>query len=288
MKTLAFPFFLLLCAFAAFGQSAPAPEPSEKAPPGVDDALHARVNKFYSAFMAGKFKEAYLLVADDSQDKFFELAKDQYRSCEIIKTAYTENFTKATVVTSCKSDWRWHGAVTLATFPLTSTWALVDGQWYWHFVKPTMVPNPFSPTGYTPLPPDTETDNTKLVPSDIPGAGKSILSKVGIDKSSVQLLSNQQSEAVVHLRNDMPGEVSATLDQPNIPGLTVSLGQSKLRAHETTTILFKWSPGASATPVNTRQTVQVRVEPTGQVFPISLVIASQNENPSQTSSPFKK
>ena len=206
----------------------PAPEPFEKAPPGDDDALRARVNKFYYAFMAGKFKEAYLLVADDSQDKFFELAKDQYKSCEIIKIRYTENFTKATVVTSCKSDWRWHGAVTLTTFPLTSTWALVDGQWYWHFVKPTMVPNPFSPTGYTPLPPDTETDNTKLVPSDIPGAGKSILSKVGIDKSSVQLLSNQQSEAVVHLRNDMPGEVSATLDQPNIPGLTVSLGQYRL------------------------------------------------------------
>ena len=81
----------------------------DKAPPAIDEALRARVGKFYGAFIAGKFKDAYSLVADDSQDKFFELSKDQYKRCEIIKINYSENFTKAAVVTSCKSDWRWHG-----------------------------------------------------------------------------------------------------------------------------------------------------------------------------------
>ena len=72
-------------------------------------------------------------MADDSQDKFFELSKDQYKGCEIIKINYSDNFTKAAVVTSCKSDWRLHGTVTLTTFPLTSNWEVVDGQWYWHY-----------------------------------------------------------------------------------------------------------------------------------------------------------
>src|ERR1700761_1859087 len=156
MRTLAFSSLLLLSGFTAFGQNQS--ELFDKAPPAIDEALRARVDKFYASFIAGKFKDAYVMVADDSQDKFFELSKDQYKSCEIIKIRYTENFTKAGVVTSCKADWRWHGAVTLTTFPLTSNWIVVDGQWFWHYEKPTMVPNPFSPTGFVPVPPDSTPD----------------------------------------------------------------------------------------------------------------------------------
>jgi hypothetical protein len=270
-------FLLLFSAFAAFGQGTPALV--DKAPPAIDEALRSRVNKFYDAFVAGKYKEAYLLVADDSQDKFFELSKDQYKGCEIIKINYSENFTRATVVTSCKRDWRFHGSTTLMTFPLTSTWEIVDGQWVWHFVKPTMVATPFSPNGFVPVNPDAAAPNAARVPSDIAGAARTILSKIGIDKSSVQLLSNQRSTVVVHLRNDMPGEVTVKIDQPAIPGLTVDLAQNKLQANEQTTILFEWHPGPSAPPIDTRETVQVRIDPTGQVFPISVVLVSQSETP---------
>src|SRR5271170_5111424 len=125
------PFALLmLSAILAFGQ-APS-DVFEKAPPAIDDALRARVGKFYGAFVAGKFKEAYSLVADDSQDKFFELPKEEYKSFEIIKIKYSDNFTKATVVTGVKSDWRFHGTVTQTTFPLTTNWEVIDGEWYWH------------------------------------------------------------------------------------------------------------------------------------------------------------
>ena len=98
MKTLAFSSLLLLSGLAAFGQNAS--DVFDKAPPAIDEALRARVGKFYRAFVAGKFKQAYLLVADDSQDKFFELSKDEYKSFEIIKINYSENFTKAAVVTA--------------------------------------------------------------------------------------------------------------------------------------------------------------------------------------------
>jgi hypothetical protein len=274
MRKIAFSSFLLFSAWAAFGQQAPAL--SDQAPPATDQALRARVDKFYAAFVSGKYKEAYLMVADDSQDKFFELSKDQYKGCEIIRINYTENFTQATVVTSCKRDWRFHGSVTPITFPLTSTWEVLDGQWYWHFVKPTMMATPFSATGFVPVPPDAAASNAGPLPQDIAGAAKSILSKIGIDKSSVRLLSNQRSQEVVHLRNDMPGEVLVKVDPPNIPGLTISVGQPKLQANEQTTILFEWNPTPPITPVAIRQTVQVRIDPTAQVFPINLVIESQN------------
>jgi hypothetical protein len=279
MRTLAFASLLGLSAWTAFGQAAP--QAPDQAPPGVEEALRARVTKFYDAFIAGKFKEAYLLVAEDSQDKFFELSKDQYRGCQIIKVAFSENFTKATVITSCKSDWQWHGVNTVTSFPLTSTWGLIDGQWYWHFVKPSVVPSPFSPTGYVNVPPDSTTDNAGLVPKDMAAAARGILSKVGLDKTSVRLMTNQLSQEVIHLRNDMPGEVTVKVDPFNLPGLKVSLGETQVRAHGQTTLLFEWSPDDPAIKcrdcamkLNTKLTIHVRLEPTNQVFAINTELYS--------------
>lgn len=291
MRILAFSSLLLVSAVAAFGQDAPAASEkglTEKAPPAVDEALRARVNKFYDDFVAGKYKDAYLMVADDSQDKFFELSKDQYKGCEIIKINYTENFTNATVVTSCKRDWRFHGSQTTITFPLTSTWKVIDGQWYWHFVKPTMIATPFSPTGFISASGDNASPNAALAPPDIATAAKNILAKVGIDKSAVRLESNQRSFEVIHLRNDMPGEITVTADQPPLPGLKVGLGQAKLQAHEQTTISFEWLPPQAGGPVNTHVTVRVHVDPTAQVFPIDVAIEPPGGNPVPTSAAPQK
>ncbi len=41
-------------------------------------------------------------MADDSQDKFFELPKDEYKSFEIIKINYSDNFTKASSGDCCQ------------------------------------------------------------------------------------------------------------------------------------------------------------------------------------------
>lgn len=268
MKTLAFWSLLLLSGYTASGQN-----PSElfdKAPPAIDEALRAQVDKFYQAFIAGKFKDAYLMVADDSQDKFFELPKEQYKSCEIIKVHYTENFTKAAVVTSCKADWRFHGTVVLTTFPLTSNWEVLNGQWFWHYEKPTMVASPFSPTGFVPVPADSTPNPAALVPKDIPGAAQAILAKVSVDKASVRLRSYETSQDVVHVRNDMPGQVRLKLDQPDVPGLKVTLGKTALTAHEETTIVFEWRLDDAAKKTNAGTTVQLHIEPTGQVFPISV------------------
>jgi hypothetical protein len=286
MKTLALSSLLLLSFLGAFGQNSAfgqkSPEVSEKAPPAIDEALRARVDKFYDAFVAGKFKEAYALVADDSQDKFFELPKEQYRGFEIIKIQYSENFTKATVVTAVKSDWRWHGAVTLTTFPLTTNWEVLDGQWLWHYVRPTVVPNPFSPTGFVQVPPESTTNNAGLVPKDITGAAKEILSKVAIDKPYVRLLSYATSQDVVHVRNDMPGVVSLKLDKPDIPGLKVTAGKTDLGAHEETTIVFEWrldDPRIQcldcAKKMDGHAVVQLNIVPTGQVFPITITFQTQ-------------
>ena len=62
----------------------------EKAPPPIDEALRARVIQFYQAYTSGKFREAYPLVADDSQDAFFALSKETVKSCDILRIKYSD------------------------------------------------------------------------------------------------------------------------------------------------------------------------------------------------------
>jgi len=269
MKILSFCSLALLSGLTAFAQNPP--DQAAKAPPEIDAALRAQVDKFYQAFIAGKFKDAYALVADDSQDKFFELPKQEYRGCEIIKVNYTENFARAAVVTSCKADWRFHGTVVLTTFPLTSNWMVVNGQWLWHYERPTMVPSPFSPTGFVPVPPESTPNPAGLVPKDIAGAAKAILAKVSMDKVSVHLRSYESSLDAVHVRNDMTGPVRIKVDQPDLAGLKVTAGKTELNAHEETNIVFEWRLDANAArTMNAHMVVQVHIEPTGQVFPIGI------------------
>src|SRR5580704_18066520 len=76
----------------------------DKAPPPVEAALRARIDQYYHAFMAGKYKEAYLLVADDSQDAFLETDKQPYKSCDTLKIRYSEDFTKAVWSKAAKAN----------------------------------------------------------------------------------------------------------------------------------------------------------------------------------------
>ena len=283
MRMLVLSCLLALPGLLAFGQDSS--ELFDKAPPPIDEALRARVDKFYGAFVAGKFKEAYLLVADDSQDKFFELSKDQYKSCEVVKIRYSDNFTKAVVVTSCKSDWKWHGVITPTTFPLSSNWKVDNGEWCWYYLKPTEVRSPFSPTGFAPIPPDGSAANTSVIPNDIQGAARGILANVSVDKRMVHLATYQSSQDVIHVHNNMPGSIGLQLDKLDVPGLKITLAKPQLQAHEETTIVFEWrlddprilcadcAKKLTGTPV-----VQLHVMPTAQTFPISIVF--ENARPS--------
>jgi hypothetical protein len=90
----------------------------------------------------------------------------------------------------------------------------------------------------------------------------------------------------------MPGEVSLKLDTPDLPGLTVTVGKTDLLAHEETTIIFAWRLDNPATQcldcakkMGSRPVVQLRIAPTGQMFPISIAF---DNLPPQSSMPPQK
>ncbi len=274
MKIWKFGLFLIPC-ILAFAQETPAP--AVKPPDEVDQALRARVAQFYHAFESGKFREAYLLVSEDSQDAFMESSKDQYKKCDTIKIDYTDNFTKAKVLESCLGTMRWHGGNMPTTVPLSSNWKLQNGQWDWCYVRPTEV---MTPWGISKVPPQSEIDEapkTKPVIPDARAMAQMILKAVQVDKQSVWLHSWETSRDEVHVSNAMPGSVDLKLEVPKQPGLKVHAAKTTLAQNEETTIVFEYKLddaevlcGDCAKKVHGTATVQLIVEPTGRVFPITV------------------
>src|SRR4051794_9122395 len=77
----------------------PAQTPNlDKPPQDVDDALRARITKFYDLHVASKFRQAEQLVAEESKDDFYVLSKPELKAFKIGNIEYSEKFTKAKVV----------------------------------------------------------------------------------------------------------------------------------------------------------------------------------------------
>ena len=70
----------------------------EKPAAAVDEALRARIGKFYQAHVDGKFRSAEQYVAEDSKDFFFEMEKQRYLSFREPEISYSDHFTKAKVI----------------------------------------------------------------------------------------------------------------------------------------------------------------------------------------------
>ena len=277
---------LRLCPFLIAFALAPGQDNSdlfEKAPAPIDEALRARVTQFYNAYTSGKFREAYVLVAEDSQDAFLAASKDTMKSCDILRIKYSDNFTSADVVEGCKGEWVYHGVKTATSFPLTSHWKIIDGQWFWYYVKPTMVPSPFSPTGFIAVPSDTPAavdpaaKSRPAIPANPMEAARGILSKVRIDKTAIKLRGYETSKDELHVINEMPGQISLSIDPIPFPGLKITPGKTVLQANEQTTIVFEYrlddasiECGDCAKRVKSTLTAQVHIQPTGQLFPITV------------------
>jgi hypothetical protein len=283
MRTLT--LFSLLLVSGLLGLAQDSTEYFDKASPPIEEALRARIDQYYHAFMAGKYKDAYLLVADDSQDAFLEADKEQYRDCETVKVRYSDNFTKASVVESCKGEWKWHGVITPTTFAISSSWKIVDGKWFWVYVRPTRAPFPFSPTGFINVPAaeaeaakDGSGTSASVVPKDLRATAQGILSKVSVDKQVVYLPPDESSHDVIRVRNAMPGVIKLQMDELAVPGLKITLGKTDLAANEETTVSFDYrldDPGIAcvdcAKKLRGTSVVALRINPTGQVFSIKVV-----------------
>ncbi len=264
----------LLCAIA----SAQSSDLFTKAPPDVDEALRARIATFYQAHVSGKYHEALKVVAEDALDDFMAAGKDQYKSCEIARINYLENFTRAEATVACKGELHWRAQHMPATMPLSSSWKLVNGQWSWYLLKREAVQTPWGLSRSDPK--AGENSQMPVIPPDPMALARDILQKVTLDKTDLTLKGYENSVDEVHIVNGMPGSIRVTVTFPSALGLTVKPDKLELKGGERATIVFAFSADdvkalceACFKPVKPSVTANIQIEPTNQSFPVKITFA---------------
>lgn len=267
----------LFCCTLGFAQNQ---DLFDKAPPEVDEALRSRVSVFYQAHVSGRYRDALKVVADDAMDDFLGGSRDSFKACEISKINYAENFTKATVTTACKGEYRWHGSNMPVTIPTLSTWKLVNGEWFWYHIKSDVTETPW---GISRATPENSTGPAKMpsIPADPVAAAENILRMVSIDKTELRLKGYEASKGEVKVTNNMPGSVTVSVDKMPFAGAYAKIDHPELESKGTATITFSYDPNdpsikcSECTLKVALPTViaNVRVAPTAQVFPIKITFA---------------
>ena len=278
---------LSLAVFAGFFSLALAQIPSDvfdKAPPAIDDALRTRVEAFYQAHVDGKFRAADQYVAEDSKDAFFAAEKTKYKGFQVSKITYSDNFTKANVVTNCKTDMFFHGSKYPVTMPTVTHWKIDQGQWFWSYVSPDEMDTPFGTMKGGPPEDSEKAAVVAMIPKDFNAAAKEILSKVTVDRSEITLDQDRTSSREVHLKNGLLGPIKVSTDPTGIPGLTVRPAKPEVGPGEEVAVIIEFNfedPSINCRDclvhpgVRPPATVNIHVQPTQQEFPIRIVFTQQ-------------
>ena len=83
---------------------------SPRFPEKVDKALRGRVNEFFQYHVDGNFRKAMELVADETQNEYFDSGKTKLKSFKLDDIKYSDKFDKATVTITVTRDWEFRHA----------------------------------------------------------------------------------------------------------------------------------------------------------------------------------
>ena len=248
---------LLVCASACFAQS---PEDLFNKPPAdVDQALRARITEFFQDHVEGKFREAEALVAEDSKDFYYNSSKTKYLSFQIVRIAYSENFTRAKATMLCEQYFLIPGFEHKPMkAPLPSTWKVVNGQWYWYVDQDALLQTPF---GKMKPGPGGQAGASPPSIQSLDDVKKFIFSQVKADKQAVTVKADQPE--TVTITNGANGAISLTLMA--VPsGIEAKLDRASLAAGEKAILTVR----AGDKPHS--GVLSIRVDQTNQMIPIQV------------------
>lgn len=247
-----------LLACCLFGQ-APA-DLFHKAPPALDEALRARISKFFQLHVDGKFRQAEALVAEESKDFFYSANKPKYLGFEIKNIAYTDDFTKAKAVVVAQMIVMAPGFLDKPVpVPIPSRWKVENGDWYWYIDQDELNMTPFG---------KMKAGSGSGAPSNlpaIPGPDEAarLLQGVKADREEVELKAKEPGSAEFTIVNTMPGYVTLALEELHFQGFTAKLDTTELAAGAKAHVTVDWKPGLyRARSLEAR----VRVQPTNQLL----------------------
>jgi hypothetical protein len=262
--------FLCCLAMPVFGQLT-ATDLFEKAPPAVEEALKSRVTAFFEAQMAKKYRVADQYVATESKDEFFGADKATCRTSTYVKSVFSDNYTKAQVVTLCEVTFSHTGQRTLVKMPLTSFWKVLDGQWFWYM--PPMPEYNETPFGKMKLSEVKPGESEPAQPSFRIPKPEEILSQIKLSKPSCLLDSMKISSDEISVTNGTPGTITLALQVGMLPGFSAKLDKSELKPGETTVVHLNYKPSSQMKP---DVALDVRVDPFGGNISIPVIFTKPN------------
>jgi hypothetical protein len=278
-------------------QTTPELLPESAAPPAVAQALRERVTIFYGYHVGGVNRRAIDLVAEDTKDYYFGSQKIQFDDFKIDRVEFAPGFEKAVVTLIVKQPWNVQGRVATSERQQTTHWKLEDGKWVWYLETQGIWLTPMGPSdlaanraaeakaqlmkvnpdGSLQLPPDFAD------PARVAAQAAAILSQNRLDKNAVQFVWDQPGQEQITFLNGVQGDVLLELaGRPEIPGLTVSIDKTALRAKENGVIRIVYDPPKDEGPADRyipteRVTVRLNVMPFNQEFPISVTILGRQQ-----------
>ena len=254
---------------------APAP------PPEVDQALRAKATAFLKFQMEGKFREAYGLVAEDSQDYYLGAVKEKSTSIELQKIEYSDNFTKAAVSSPSKQTIMMEGRLLEIPAGRLDRWKLETGKWKWYHdasadVVMTLVgPVPAATPGSA-VPPGPK------VPKDVtPEAAAEAIKRVPPAASKIPTLSRQampftvghESTEEIVFHNNTPGQIRVDADLiADFPEFVVQPKKFQLQAQEEVTFKVTYHPSNKSV---FRASLRLTVQPFESEVRIPLILSKE-------------
>jgi hypothetical protein len=233
----------------------------------VEEALRARIQKFYGLYMEGKFRAADALVAEDSKDAFYVAGKRKCRSIEIDTLRFSEDFSKADVMVSCDTDVLVEPVGLIRTpVPMRTRWKMLDGDWFW-YVEPASDQGMATPFGFF----KPGSPNGPPAGMGMPAAGMSVQAlrtMVKVDRQQVSLDANTKGVARVLVTNTMPGAVSLILEPKELPGLEFTLDKGSITQGQSAVLSIGYVPSKDRKPSPTM--VKIVVSPINQEIPIRI------------------
>ncbi len=265
---------LILCAAACLAQDPAAL--FEKAPPDVDEALRARIAKFYQAHVDGKFRAADEFVAEDSKDAFFAMEKPRCRAFAIGNITYSENFTRAVAVVACDTEMLMPMMGRVAVkMPIRSQWKSVDGQWVW-YVDPVSEQRVSTPMGLGKPGPARAGGGSVGAPA-APVDLETVSTSVKADRETVTFDPSAAGTEKVVVTNRLPGEVALSLKPAQLDALDLKLDRDKLGQGQSAVLSIRYEPAAERKP--TEAVVRIMVSPTEQEIPVRISFAAPPSRP---------
>jgi hypothetical protein len=257
---------LLIVSAVAFAQ-----QPKlDKPPQDVDDALRARIKQFYDYQVEGKARRCEALVAEESQDDFYDMAKLQINSYTVTNIDYFDNFTKAKAIITADRPLLFPGVgAKVMPQPFASYWKQVKGVWFWYYNKDESLRTPFglaSPGaksgGATANMPDV-TDPAKMI--------EQLQAALKIDRTRIDLEGDKPQ--TIKVTSTLPGLVTLSVDSPLMPiaklGIIATLDKKELKGNETATLTLR--ADSNANPGH--YPLQITVQPTQQVLSFTVNVS---------------